>query len=229
MSPTDLGLLDQKIIEKLELKTVQKKHWQKAMAHSRCARVRVGRASERTASVVVRYCTHSPRLDLAKVRARHVRLASDLVSDTLPLAGTSRRSSSTSLRRPFSSGLSRGASAGSSQASSLSGTRRRTIARFVLFVLFASVVVAAPAHARVAPQHAPIDRSGWTTTPGRARADRAVWTSRQPRASACFLRPPPSHPASPRLALTRSLARSLTSLHSAPPPPHLPGATSRRT
>jgi len=35
MSPTDLGLLDQKIIEKLELKTVQKKHWQKAMAHSR--------------------------------------------------------------------------------------------------------------------------------------------------------------------------------------------------
>lgn len=39
MSPTDLGLLDQKIIEKLELKTVQKKHWQKAMAHSRCAQV----------------------------------------------------------------------------------------------------------------------------------------------------------------------------------------------
>ena len=35
MSPTDLALLEQKEITKIGLKTVQKKHWEKALAHSK--------------------------------------------------------------------------------------------------------------------------------------------------------------------------------------------------
>jgi hypothetical protein len=35
MSPTDLALLEQKEIGKIGLKTVQKKHWEKALAHSK--------------------------------------------------------------------------------------------------------------------------------------------------------------------------------------------------
>ena len=34
MTPTDLIILDQKEIDKLELKTIQKRHWQKAIAHA---------------------------------------------------------------------------------------------------------------------------------------------------------------------------------------------------
>lgn len=34
MTPTDIILLDQKEIDKLELKTIQKRHWEKAMAHA---------------------------------------------------------------------------------------------------------------------------------------------------------------------------------------------------
>lgn len=35
MSPTDLSLLEEKETAKIGLKTVQKKHWQKALAHAK--------------------------------------------------------------------------------------------------------------------------------------------------------------------------------------------------